>query len=150
MVHPTQRILVVANETVGGQVLIETLTHLAATCDAEVLALAPALNSRLAHWTSSDDAARRDAETRLARCIGLLAGAGVHAEGVVGDADPVRAMEDALRLFPADQIVIATHPEERSNWLARDVVTKARSSFGRPVVHIVVDLERHAEYLVAA
>jgi hypothetical protein len=150
MVHQAKRILVVANETIGGDVLIETIARVAPASEAEVLALAPALTSRLAYWTSSDDRARRDAEHRLARCIELLAAAGVHAEGVVGDADPLRAIEDALHLFPADQMVIATHPEERSNWLARNVVAKSREAFGLPVLHIVVDLERHAEYLMAA
>ncbi len=150
MVQPSQRILVVANETVGGSVLIESLTALAASSDSEVLVLAPALNSRLAYWTSSDDGARVEAELRVAGCIALLTAAGIRATGLVGDSDPLRAVEDVLRLYPADQLVIATHPEERSNWLARDIVERSREKFGRPVVHIVVDLEHCAEYLVAA
>ncbi len=156
MVRTPQRILVVANETVGGQVLIESLAELAATSDSEVLVVAPALNSRLAYWTSNDTAARRAAGRRLSDCIERLTAAeldprgGVRAEGLVGDSDPLCAIEDALRMFAADQIVIATHPERRSNWLARDIVERARTRFGRPVLHIVVDLEHAAEYLVAA
>jgi GABA permease len=149
MTNAPQRILVVANETVTGRVLLEAIEVLAATADTEVLALAPALNSKFAHWTSSDDNARRAAEIRLARCVELLSAAGLRAEGLVGDADPLQAVEDALRLFPANQIVIATHLEERSNWLARDIVNRAREQFRRPILHIVVDVEREREYLSA-
>ena len=147
MTNAPQRILVVANETVTGRVLLESIEALATTPDTEVLALAPALNSKFGHWTSSDGNARRAAELRLARCVELLTAAGLRTEGLVGDADPLQAVEDALRLFPADQIVIATHTEERSNWLARDIVTRAREQFRRPILHIVVDLEREREYV---
>ena len=69
---------------------------------------------------------------------------------MVGDADPVQAAADALHVFPADELVIATHPEGRSNWLARGVVERARRRFGSPVAHLVVDRERRREYLEAA
>ena len=69
----------------------------------------------------------------------LLAEAGIAAYGWVGDADPLVAMEDALAIFAADQLIISTHPEERSNWLARGVVSRARERFGLPVAHVVVE-----------
>ena len=53
-------------------------------------------------------------------------------------------MEDALRTFGADEIIISTHPPGRSNWLERDVVEKARERFAVPITHVVVDLERDA------
>jgi GABA permease len=144
-----RRILVVANETAAGAVLPEAVDAIAAGGAPEVLVVAPALNSRLAHWTSNEDGARRAAESRLACCLDGHAAAGLEAEGCVGDADPLRAVEDALRLFPADHVVVATHPEGRSNWLARDVVERARDRFGLPVVHIVVDLAAAREYVAA-
>jgi GABA permease len=49
-------------------------------------------------------------------------------------------MEDALRLFPADEVMISTHPPGRSNWLEHDVVDRARERFDLPVTHVVVDL----------
>ena len=70
------------------------------------------------------------------------AAAGVEARGEVGDGDPLQAMEDALRTFGADEIIISTHPEGRSNWLERRVVEKARERFAVPITHVVVDLER--------
>ena len=53
----------------------------------------------------------------------------------------MQAMEDALRLFPADEMIISTHPHGRSNWLERDVVERARERFPLPITHVVVDLE---------
>ena len=59
----------------------------------------------------------------------------------MGDADPLQAIEDALRTFGADVIIISTHPEGRSNWLERGVVSTARERFAVPIEHVVVDLE---------
>lgn len=58
--------------------------------------------------------------------------------GQLGDADPLRAIGDALGVFVADEILVATHPEARSAWLAGDLVARARSRFGVPVLHVVV------------
>ena len=65
----------------------------------------------------------------------------MQAQGEVGDGDPLQAIEDALRTFGADEIVISTHPEGRSNWLERNVVGAARERFDVPITHVVVDLE---------
>ena len=103
-----------------------------------VLVVAPALNSRLRHWLSDEDEARRDAEGRLSRCVEQLRLSGYAAEGMIGDSDPVQAIDDALALFEADVVVIATHPQGRSNWLARDLVERARRRFRLPIVHSVI------------
>ena len=62
----------------------------------------------------------------------------------MGDSDPLQAIEDALRTFGAEEIIISTHPAGRSNWLERDVVASARERFTIPITHVVVDLEREA------
>ena len=80
--------------------------------EAEVLVVAPALNSRLRRWLSDEDEARRRAEQLAGAFVDLLARGGVHAEGRVGDADPLLAIADALPTFPADEIVIAGRPEQ--------------------------------------
>jgi hypothetical protein len=99
--------------------------------DAEILVVVPALNSRLRHWLSDEDAARRRAEERAAAIVDRLEQSGVHAEGRVGDADPLLAIADALPTFPADEIVIAVKPE-RSTRLADELVKRARDRFGLP------------------
>jgi hypothetical protein len=78
-------------------------------------------------------------ERRLAGTLAALRAAGVDVDGWVGDADPLLAIEDALAVFPADELLIATHPEERSNWLAHDLVGRACARFSLPVLHLVVD-----------
>ncbi len=71
----------------------------------EVLVLAPAVNTRVAHWLSDLRKARFDAQRRLALSLGSLAAAHLDARGQVGDSDPVQAVEDALRTFPAQEVV---------------------------------------------
>jgi hypothetical protein len=139
-----RRILVVANETVVGRALREAVEDAAEGYRTAVLVVSPALNSPLRHWTSDEDQARAAADERLRRSVAELERIGIDARGEVGDADPVQAIEDALRTFGADVIVISTHPEGRSNWLERGVVTSARERFAVPITHVVVDLEAEA------
>ena len=139
-VDDTRRILVVANETVGGRELLDTVCERAAP-GATVLVVAPALNSRVRTWASDEDHARHVAQQRLDDSLDRLQAVGVRARGEIGDGDPVQAIEDALRSFPADEIVLSTHPPGRSNWLERGVVGAVRDRFDIPVTHVVVDLE---------
>jgi hypothetical protein len=136
-----RRILVVAHETVAGARLREEIEAAAEGYRAQVLVVSPALNSPLKHWMSDEDQARSDADERLVRSIQHLERLGISARGEVGDPDPVQAIEDALRTFGADVIIISTHPEGRSNWLERGVVSSARERFAVPITHVVVDLE---------
>jgi len=134
-----RRILVVANETVAGTELRDEVVR-RAEGGAAVLVVTPALNSRLRHWTSDEDRAREEAQTRLDASLAALRDAGVDAKGQVGDDDPLQAIEDALRGFPADEIVLSTHPPGRSNWLERELVAHARERWSCPITHVVVDL----------
>ena len=136
-----RRILVVANETVAGTALRNEIRRAVEGGRANVLVVSPALNSPIRHWASDEDQARAAAEERLGRSIAELGRLGIPARGEVGDADPLQAIEDALRTFGADVIVISTHPEGRSNWLERGVVASARERFAVPITHVVVDLD---------
>jgi hypothetical protein len=144
---PGRRILVISNETITGTVLHEAIRFRAKNVGGEVLVVAPALNSRLRHWMSDVDAARRTAEERLEASLKRLAAAGIRARGEIGDGDPLQAIADALSVFAADEVIIATHPEDRSHWLAHDLVGRARARFDQPILHIVVDLPKQDEYV---
>ena len=135
-----RRILVIANETVGGDELLAMLGLKAESVDEEMLLVCPALNSRVRTWTSDEDPARAEAQERLDASLARLAAAGVSARGEIGDGDPLQALEDALREFPADEIVVSTHPPGRSHWLEQGVVEQARLRYDVPVTHVVVDL----------
>jgi GABA permease len=135
-----RRILVIANETVAGEEFHEAIERAASGYDAHVLVVTPALNTKLRHWVSDEDGARAAAQLRLADSLAQLAASGIDARGEVGDADPVQSIADGLRTFGADEVIISTHPEGRSNWLERGVVDTARARFAVPITHVVVDL----------
>jgi hypothetical protein len=143
-----RRLLVVANETVGGEALLGEIRNRSRGGDSEILVVTPALaTSRAAHWASDVDEAIEAARQRMELSLIALEGLGIEARGEVGDSDPNVAIEDALRAFPADEIVISTHPPHRSRWLEHGVVKRAREEIDLPVTHVVVDLtaERIAE-----
>ena len=140
-----RRILVVANETVGGEALREQIERRGEGSRTRVLVISPALNSPIRHWASDEDPARAEARKRLDTSLQRLQESGIAASGEVGDADPLQAIEDAVRTFGPDEIIISTHPEGRSHWLERGVVTGARERFAVPITHVVVDLEAERE-----
>jgi GABA permease len=140
--HPEgeRRILVIANETVGGEELLSLLTRKATDVQEHVLVVCPALNSPLKHWVSDEDQARVAAQKRLDRSLAAMREAGIDARGEIGDSDPLQAIEDAIRTFAPDEVVISTHPPGRSHWLERGIVEATRERFVVPVTHVVVDL----------
>jgi hypothetical protein len=136
-----RHILVVANETVAGESLIEVLREQAEQGPIRVTVVCPISQPR--HGTVVyEDTRRASARRRLDRTLATLRDAGISAHGVVVDTDPVNAVRDALAQEAVDEIVISTHPEQRSGWVRRDVVEAVRKVAGRiPVEHVVVDLE---------
>jgi len=147
-----RRILVIANRTCPCPTLADEVARRANAAPTDVLVVAPALNSRLRHWLSDVDEALTRAHERLEPAITALRRRGVVARGEIGDADPLLAIEDALVGFPADEIVIATLPPGRSNWIERRLVEKATARFGIPIAHLVsgYDLVEHASARAAA
>lgn len=113
------RLLVVANDALENDAAPATrdVVDLHRRPGLEVLVVAPASGGWLERWTS-DDRPRRAAEARLRRCLDELHAEGVQAEGLVGDSDPTLAIEDALRLFDADEVVFASDPGQRAGALA--------------------------------
>jgi hypothetical protein len=72
----------------------------------DVRLVVPVPSQRLDRWLSAEDTARREAEARLARSAGALVAAGLPVSGSVGDPDPAQALEDELRNFAADEVVL--------------------------------------------
>lgn len=135
------RLLVVANETVGGEALLDEIRDRCRNRQSEILVITPALpTSRASHWASDTDEATELARQRMELSLLAIRDLGLKAKGEIGDSDPNVAIEDALRVFAADEIVISTHPPERSRWLERGVVDRAREQIDLPITHVVVDL----------
>jgi GABA permease len=135
------RLLVIANETVGGAALLDEIRERCRNRECEILVITPALaSSRVALWSSEVDEAIELARQRMELSLIAIGELGLKAKGHVGDSDPKVAIEDALRVFSADEIVISTHPPQRSRWLELGVVDRAREEIDLPISHVVVDL----------
>jgi hypothetical protein len=132
-----QRILYVAHQACGNPALCaEVRAHAAAGADVQVVAPVP--SSPLHRWTSDALEDRVLAEARLEESIVCLRRHGLHVRGMLGDADPVQAIADALFGFPADEIVICLQEPERPHWLRKGVVERARGRFQVPVTELDV------------
>jgi len=138
-----KHVLVIANETVAGQGLIDALKRRSAEGPLLVTVVAP-VNQPREGYVVYEDTRRASAGRRLDRTLEALRGEGISASGHVVEADPVAALKDALaQLEPRpDEIVVSTHPRQRSGWLRRNVVERIQKAAGDiPVEHIEVDLD---------
>jgi hypothetical protein len=141
------RVLVISNATLRAERLQDHLTTHARQRDARFLLVVPAVETDRAVQPDADFATVGDsahprehalsgqvlAEHRLEEALSRLRAAGLDVDGMVGDEDPMRAVAQALRNFPADEIVVSTLPRALSNWLDVDLPTELRRRFSRPV-----------------
>lgn len=141
-----RHVLVIANETVAGESLIEALKLRSAQGPLLVTVVCP-VNQPREGYVVYEDTRRASAGRRLERTLEALRSEGIPASGLVVEADPVAAVRDALVQLepPPDEIVVSTHPRQKSGWLRRNVVERIeRAAGGRPVEHVVVDLDQEA------
>jgi phosphopantetheine adenylyltransferase len=139
-----RHVLVVANETVAGRSLIEAIERRRKDGPVRVTVITP-VNQPREGYVVYEDTRRAAAGRRLAHTLKALRSAGIPALGMVVESDPVAATRDAIAQLepPPDEIVVSTHPHQRSGWLRRDVVERIKGvARGLPVEHVVVDLER--------
>ena len=103
-----------------------------------MLVVAPASDiSRLDWLTNAEDDARSDAAERADELADAAPTDDI--ESRVGDSDPVKAIEDALRTFPADELIVVTLPDEDASWLEKGSGETALGRFSLPVTHLVVE-----------
>jgi hypothetical protein len=151
----SRHVLVIANETAASSSLLEKLRERAASGDPLVTVIAP-VNQPSEGYVVYEDTRRASAGRRLDHTLGLLRRAQIRANGMVVEADPVGAVKDALAQLepPVTEIVVSTHPRERSGWLRRDVVERVRNAAGDlPVEHVVAakaDEDEQTNVLVIA
>jgi nucleotide-binding universal stress UspA family protein len=93
---------------------------------ADVRVVVPVPSHRLDRWLSAEDDARDEAERRLAHAAGVLVAAGLPVSGSVGDPDPAQALEDELRDFAADEVLLLTGDGD-------DPLAKVESRLGLPL-----------------
>lgn len=126
-----RRILVLALEPAGSGVL-DVVQRASARGRVEVLVVCPASVSAVRHWTSDVDGGRARAQQALDESLVQLRAEGIDVRGEIGDDDPLRAIEDALRTFGADEICISTGPEG----VGDATVSGARERFALPITHL--------------
>jgi GABA permease len=140
------RYLVLANQTLGDQGLLDRLSDLARSDASSLYLMVPATRlsdqehalSRSEHvpfWPGEAQEVTL-ARTRLKAALEGLRERGIHAEGEVGDPDPMRSIQEALQLWEVDEIVVSTLPRSTSRWLRQDLLRQAERRFGLPVSHI--------------
>jgi hypothetical protein len=84
----------------------------------EVRVVAPAVEQSWLQWlTNAEDDARAQAERTAEELAAAAEADAEHVEVEVGDSDPLLAVEDALRTFDADEIVVVTRTGEDASWL---------------------------------
>src|SRR5919202_2135511 len=107
--------------------------------DAEVLVVAPALNTRKRFFLADPDPAIERAQSVQEETVERLGEEGIDAAGDTGEEDPLLALQDALTTFDADEVVLFTHSGGKQNWLKEGLVDEAGSRFDVPVRHLVVE-----------
>jgi hypothetical protein len=133
-----RRILALVSEPVSGQAL-KSAMEAGQPDGAEVMVVAPALNSRWRFLTSDTDEAIARAEEVQQETVERMTEEGIDAAGDTGESDPLLAIQDALQTFPADEIVLFTHAGGERNWLEEGLVEDAGEQFQQPVRHLVIE-----------
>ena len=134
-------IVVVANETAASRSLTDLLEEKAKDGDVYVTVVAP-VNQPRQGYVVYYDTRRAAARRRLDKTLDLLREHGIPAEGVVVESDPVSALRDAIDQIEPDEVIVSTHPQQKSGWLRRNAVDQMRRVAGDlPFQHVVVDLD---------
>jgi hypothetical protein len=132
----SRKILALVSEPVSGEALKSAVGSGAE--EAEVLVVAPALDSRMRFWTSDSDEAIARADQVQQETVERMDEEGLDAAGDTGESDPLLALQDALQTFEADEIVIFTHAGGERNWAEEGLVEQAQERFSKPVRHMEV------------
>src|SRR3954449_690325 len=136
-------ILAVANQTIGGQAMIDAVLEKAGDGESRVIICVP--RSTPTHGNIIyDDAVYDAAQVRIDLARGFLRQRGIDAVGDVGDPDPYTATMDAVAEWQPDEIIVSTLPAQASGWLRRDLVERIQDATRIPVHHVVTDLDEDA------
>jgi hypothetical protein len=132
----TVRVLVVANRTAATPALIEAVRERAARGPASFTLLVPHTAKGLHRLVDPEDQGQSEAAATVELAVPLLAeAAGAPVESMIGDAEPLAAIQDAVNLHGFDEIIISTLPKRVSRWLKLDLPSKV-SGLGLPVTTV--------------
>ena len=130
------KVLVVANKTAATPALLAAVRERAARGPTRFTLLVPNTAHGLHRVVDPEDQEQTEAEATLELALPLLEeAAGGHVEGLVGDPEPLAAIQDAINLHGFDEIIISTLPTRVSRWLKLDLPHKA-AGLGLPVTTV--------------
>ncbi len=132
-------ILVLANETIGGEKLLDAIRERAREGDARFHVVVPLTRPRHGN-VIYDEAVRDSAQVRVDLALAFMREEGLEGTGEVGDTDPLNAAKDAIAEHGITEILVSTLPATSSGWLRRDLIQALEAETGLPVRHVVVDL----------
>ena len=132
-------ILVLANETIGGQQLLDAIVERHEQGDAKFFIVVPQSRPRYGN-VIYDEVVRDSAQVRVDLALEFARQEGIDAQGEVGDPDPFTAAMDAIDEYRIDEVFLSTHPRTSSGWLRRDLPERIEQATDKPVRHIVVDI----------
>jgi len=133
------RVLVVAHKTAATQPLLDAVRERAQRGPATFTLLVPNPAHGLHKVVDPEDQQASEAQTVINEAIPALSEAvGAPVEGIVGDADPVAAVHDALNLRGFDEVIVSTLPVRLSRWLKLDLPSKV-AGMGLPVTTVTPD-----------
>jgi GABA permease len=151
--------MIVANQTLGGDQLVQAIRDYMAAGPTEFWIVVPAtpvqhlvptfvppmpVMGGPLNLPPSPEEGRSLAEAKLQSAVEQLRAAGATADGEVGDPDPMRAVEAALAKRKFDEIIVSTLPERLSHWLHQDLPWRIEHRFHLPVTHVIVTkVSRH-------
>jgi hypothetical protein len=130
-------VLVIANETLEGEELRGQIVG-DDGAGLELDVLAPVLTSPIHYGVTDIDREIGQARARLDGSLRWARDHGIRARGRVGDPDPVVAIEDELRDFGADEVIVVTHRDERTSWQERVELDRLGKQLDLPVRRIVI------------
>jgi len=130
-------VLVIANETVLGEPLLDTIRARAELSPSSFLIISPQTDPSLG--------AHPEAERRLKRALTQLRGEGIDVHGQVAHPDPFSAAMEAVHDERVDEIIVSTFEPLSSGWLRKGLVDRLRGEAKVPVEHVVVPVEANVE-----
>ena len=136
---PPTRVLVVAHKTAATKPLLDAVRERAQRGPCTFTLLVPNPAHGLHKVVDPEDQQASEAQTVISEAIPALSeAAGAPVEGIVGDADPVAAVHDALNLRGFDEVIVSTLPVRLSRWLKLDLPSKV-AGMGLPVTTVTPD-----------
>ena len=134
-------VLVLANQTIGGQALLDAVRERHAAGDARFFLVVP--KNKPSHGNVIyDDTVQDAAQVRVDLALAFMDSEGIEGTGEVGDSDPFSAAKDAIAAHRIDEVILSTLPSTSSGWLRKDLPERIEQDSGLPVKHVVTDLAK--------